>query len=758
MSQSDRNEAAIGELSSLYEMLESAERKKRFDKILIPKIQRDYAQGRENQKQNRDRFLKRLFSAIEREDAKEVVLDFVYGQNRNSEFLPLDGQQRLTTLFLLHLYIGKRCGEDVAWLKHFSYDTRESSKEFCFKLIGIEGDKYNGIKNYIENQWWFTSRWSADPTIHSMLVMLDAVDQHCTEWNEEKFQCAWTMLVERANIKFWRLKIDDLNTSDDLYIKMNSRGKPLTPFEHFKAELESYMKKDGDESSKKKASAFSLKIDTVWTNLLWNYRTQEADSQPEEYAQNGLDTKFANIFRHFIVIEGVKQGKELSALYGMPLLNLSETILKPQPKLIEKFGRIMDFFAELPDVKCFFNEILTDEGDELRINKQTDAVEDNYRVYIPSPLDGPLNIFERAVMWDKFENARLLLLEAFFYLAETTNSQELDFKTIRNRIRIIRNLILNSKDEIRADRMGALLCRVDCIMAGGELDENSEREFRQNQIKQENLKLAYMEKHPGDEWIIKFAENHNSLKGNLSLYINGDAIVIDLLTKHEAMCHAGVSYDLIERFLLTYGDYASEIGGKKAYGGRDINKWWSEIFTQGEGVAKTEITKALSANSNFDDASMESRIDKWLCDCETNKYFPWRYYLVKYSGARKGEGARYDRSTEFVSYNYMMMNKINYNGKHWNPYLYCLYEKMATLGATLGDYNAKLVFSNEEMMVEAQEAAFVVTFKDASQKTIDVPQTAINDVLTDNVDRIEWAYKELNTIISEQNGNNTEME
>ena len=29
-----------------------------------------------------------------------------------------------------------------------------------------------------------------------------------------------------------------MGLTDELYIKMNSRGKPLTQFEHFKAELE----------------------------------------------------------------------------------------------------------------------------------------------------------------------------------------------------------------------------------------------------------------------------------------------------------------------------------------------------------------------------------------------------------------------------------------------------------------------------------------------------------------------------------------
>lgn len=38
-------------------------------------------------------------------------------------------------------------------------------------------------------------------------------------------------------INFYFRDIEEMELTDDIYIKMNSRGKPLTDFEHFKAEL-----------------------------------------------------------------------------------------------------------------------------------------------------------------------------------------------------------------------------------------------------------------------------------------------------------------------------------------------------------------------------------------------------------------------------------------------------------------------------------------------------------------------------------------
>ena len=98
----------------------------KIDKIEIPMIQRDYAQGRKSFHSERhgnknalnetgEKFINELFEAlINTSQTEEMELDFVYGsikelQNGNQKlnyFYPLDGQQRLTTLFLLYWFIG----------------------------------------------------------------------------------------------------------------------------------------------------------------------------------------------------------------------------------------------------------------------------------------------------------------------------------------------------------------------------------------------------------------------------------------------------------------------------------------------------------------------------------------------------------------------------------------------------------------------------------------------------------------------------
>ena len=67
-----------------------------------------------------------------------MKLDFIYGTTENDRLNPLDGQQRLTTLWLLHWYIALRADmlneDNCAILKKFTYETRITSREFCQNL------------------------------------------------------------------------------------------------------------------------------------------------------------------------------------------------------------------------------------------------------------------------------------------------------------------------------------------------------------------------------------------------------------------------------------------------------------------------------------------------------------------------------------------------------------------------------------------------------------------------------------------------
>ena len=270
-------------------------------KIEIPIIQRDYAQGRKGKEELRKGFLEDIKRALESNNSA-LQLDFVYGADKDKTLNPLDGQQRLTTLWLLHWYIALRVDklkEVSEILKRFSYETRISSREFCKQLCNPDNFKNyktgEYIVDYITKQTWFYSAWKQDPTIQSMLRMLsgtgskdknnndliDGIEELFKDTNEEKFKYYWNILAgDECPIVFYYLPLADFGLSDDLYIKMNARGKQLTSFENFKADLIGYIisRKKSDSNWDKllnPTNGIPIKMDTIWTDIFWKNRSME---------------------------------------------------------------------------------------------------------------------------------------------------------------------------------------------------------------------------------------------------------------------------------------------------------------------------------------------------------------------------------------------------------------------------------------------------------------------------------------------------
>ena len=270
-------------------------------KVRIPKIQRDYAQGRVNRKVNEIRkvFIHTLILVAKgKMDAAE--LDFVYGSNQDNAFEPLDGQQRLTTLFLLHWMMGVDLRQQDAnhnMYSMFTYETRNTSNEFCNELIqheaikfvkqAFENIKYNRTKNakeapkpdtpslIIKSLDWFRWGWKYDPTILSMLVMIDAIFAEIGE--ESEWEKVGEYQKNLDNITFNLLNLGDFGLSNELFIKMNARGKHLSDFDKLKSTLEEELQIQKREHSTddKIEEEWRKLMDGVWIDLFWHKYARE---------------------------------------------------------------------------------------------------------------------------------------------------------------------------------------------------------------------------------------------------------------------------------------------------------------------------------------------------------------------------------------------------------------------------------------------------------------------------------------------------
>ncbi|MER9328560.1 hypothetical protein [Mesorhizobium sp. M0488] len=90
----------------------------------------------------------------------------------------------------------------------------------------------------------------------------------------------------RPAVSFHVLPIKNAAEGNALYIKMNSRGKPLTPLENFKARLEQIT------ASLPNAGEFARKMDTTWSDLFWVYRGSDnlVDDEMLRYLEFVMET------------------------------------------------------------------------------------------------------------------------------------------------------------------------------------------------------------------------------------------------------------------------------------------------------------------------------------------------------------------------------------------------------------------------------------------------------------------------------------
>ncbi len=248
--------------------------------VHIPLLQRDYAQGRKNKDNIRRTFVEQLRTTLATE-GQQLNLDFIYGYLQNRVYYPLDGQQRLTTLWLLYWYLAppEQCVEAQVWLKGFGYRTRITAERFCRLLVEhIKELRGSGVKQQIlHHSPWFRSSWQDEPTVAAMLEMLEELERQLGGLDHSRLWERLTAAPEQAAITFDSIDIrsEDFRLTDELYIKMNARGKALTRWECYKAQLTDVLSRveasysyEGQELSC--VGYFAHKVDGEWLDLFWS--------------------------------------------------------------------------------------------------------------------------------------------------------------------------------------------------------------------------------------------------------------------------------------------------------------------------------------------------------------------------------------------------------------------------------------------------------------------------------------------------------
>lgn len=649
-----------------------------IDRIEIPLFQRDYAQGRDGESVERIRtdFLDVLLSAVTSDEAGSIGLDFVYGGVEGGTLRPLDGQQRLTILFLLHWYLASRSGmlADAHGWKNFTYATRQSARMFCESLVQHPLPDSESPAEWIKDQPWYLFVWRHDPTIQSMLVVLDAIDKR---FRNIDAHTAWGRLTDAENPAIWflLLPLSGLGTQvgeemrpEDLYIKMNSRGKPLTPFENFKAHFEKTIRWSP------RSAEFALNVDTKWSDMLWRLRGDD----------DLIDDEFLRYLEFVTEVCEWRDGRSDGA--GERLDRRTKDVFGEdcphRQTHLDFLFEAFDVWVDRPTETLFgdwFGDATDDEPGAARVPLYFRGVGDS---------EGSVDLFEMCCRSYGETRGRtrsyslgqtLILYAVLLHLIEETP----DFP---RRIRVLRNLIEASTDELRPQRMPAILEDVHQVVRDGAVDRVAT--LNQAQVEDERLKAEFLASNPLLQDAVFRLEDHWLLRGSLGAFDLDAAAFAARATTFRELISQPEHWSQLLAALLATGEYQRQRTNSRPFlFGTDSKKHesaWRELFTGPRRDALKATRQVLGdfldrmISAQFDAlVAMRAITDEYLEQCEEEERFDWRYYMVKYRRMREcGSSTYYSEHTgdmEQLAMGYslcMMRAGINaLNSNYRDPYL-----------------------------------------------------------------------------------------
>lgn len=276
------------------------------EQVVIPEIQRDYVwaakevegllnsiledykgfeKGFETASQsNIDNDIKKAFEQFYKKQVFSCNIGFIYAYNDpeySGKYFLIDGQQRLTTIYLLLLVLAsenesfREKFEKIYMLSNspvIDYRVREASHHFLKEVVTKYKD--NGI--VIEDQSWYYNEFKNDKTITSIVSNLKTIHHFITD-NElvtEDF-----INYVQDYIEFWYFDTNISEQGEELYIYMNARGEQMQENENLKADLLGKIKTE--ENAKK--SVVEIKNEwgkkwEDWQHFFWINRQKNINA------------------------------------------------------------------------------------------------------------------------------------------------------------------------------------------------------------------------------------------------------------------------------------------------------------------------------------------------------------------------------------------------------------------------------------------------------------------------------------------------
>lgn len=511
----------------------------------------------------------------------------------------------------------------------------------------------------IRDQSWWLNKWNADPTIDGMLRMLDTIDSIFFKSWEEAANNLFS--ADHNTILFQFLKLENFYDPDDLFIKMNARGLPLTEFEIFKGKWMEQI-----ETLYEPAEIKSLKslIDVSWTDFLWPLRTQRKELK-------NIDPFFQNLLKLIIgnsTTSLLSNKVDFDILFEANKKELSFSYGKYTEEYNVVFDRVMlDRIKEELEAMCSPNSVFTKfRTSETKHEKWID-LEKEWQFFVIQDRDNNNPNYKGRVT--------LYALSRFSTLMPSTNDCE-----VNQWSRLIRNLIENTRFDSSNDAV-RVIKDIDTMLLEltAYYKENNgsscvndwvaqnttftPKGFTNSQWEEEKIKAELRKDSSWNDEITK-AEKHQYLNGKIGLILWCSGEITGLIPfskntlnrdlnkfkSYSEKClklfnEAGqkdsevTSKFLLVRAMLSKGDYMPNLSAdrKNFYndpGHRDYS--WKALFRINDytHIDALNILKQVLDDDNFNSANVSESL-KVIINKRKRKDIPlWRRLLTSDYGVQ----------------------------------------------------------------------------------------------------------------------------
>lgn len=220
-------------------------------KIVIPDFQRDYCWGNKHYGEKKDSNIVEGFidTLLEEQNKGKIILGKIdVYENPINHINLTDGQQRLTTIYLLIGMLARMAGNEKSFLKkclisefeqnddnepYLQYSIRESSVFFLRDLVNEFFIKDTSLKvKDIEKQPWHFNEYYLDPTIQSFKEALKTIEDKLIGKSTNEIDLFSKFVLNDLKVQYY--DVEDRKHGEERFVIINTTGKGLTTTENIK--------------------------------------------------------------------------------------------------------------------------------------------------------------------------------------------------------------------------------------------------------------------------------------------------------------------------------------------------------------------------------------------------------------------------------------------------------------------------------------------------------------------------------------------